>query len=52
VEKLTACSYLHDQVYVFGIIEKAEELDDIWMIQKSLNFQFTNKLLGDFFFYE
>lgn len=45
--QLSPCAHLEDNVNVFFIIEITIHFDDIGMIEKYLNFEFSDELLSN-----
>ena len=48
LEELTAHCYLEDNVDVLLVFEKAIHFDNVWVVQKHLDFYFSYELLNDF----
>ena len=52
LKELASCCDLHQKINIDGVIEKPVHSYDIWVIQIALNFEFSDKLLCDFLFFE
>ena len=52
MEKLSSGSNFHDEVYCLGVIEESEKFHDISMVEKHLYFDLSDKLLGNFLFFQ
>ena len=55
--ELTIAAQFHQGIEVNFIIEKTVKINNVWMVQKGLNFEFAGELLqnivlGDFFLFD